>query len=183
MTSVTALPRRPALGFGMGHALTALVITVGVFEGLPARWMPVDLPAAVLIALHTASAVLLFRLHARARDVARVAALASLVVGLLLIAILAWTAAYLSGVYGPVGRGGAIIMALVAALAVPYLVALPAGELLWLGPSPARPQSAPTAKPVSKPPAKADAPETKADAARKDEEAGAPSGEEREGGG
>ena len=65
---------------------------------------------------------------------ARAAAFASLGLGLLLITLLAWSAAYLSGVYGPVGRGGAIILVLVIALAVPYLLAIPAGELLWLGP-------------------------------------------------
>jgi hypothetical protein len=102
--------------------------------GLPARWAPIDVIAGLLVVLHAGAGVLLIRRHDRAKDVARVAAVASLAAGLLLIAILAWTASYLSGIYGPVGRGGAIIMVLVIALAVPYLVALPAGELLWLGP-------------------------------------------------
>jgi hypothetical protein len=37
-------------------------------------------------------------------------------------------------VYGPVGKGGAALFALVCALALPYVVVLPAAELLWLGP-------------------------------------------------
>jgi hypothetical protein len=63
----------------------------------------------------------------------RVAAGALLVVGLALVAGLALTASYLIGIYGPVGRGGAIILVLVAALVLPYLVVLPLAELLWLG--------------------------------------------------
>jgi hypothetical protein len=47
---------------------------------------------------------------------------------------LALTASYLSGVYGPVGRGGAVILTLSAALALPYLVLLPVAQLVWLGP-------------------------------------------------
>jgi hypothetical protein len=35
-----------------------------------------------------------------------------------------------------VGKGGAIVLALVAALAVPYTVVLPAVELVWLRPGP-----------------------------------------------
>jgi len=43
------------------------------------------------------------------------------------------SASYLAGIYGPIGRGGAIIFVLVLALAIPYLVAIPALELVWLG--------------------------------------------------
>jgi hypothetical protein len=48
------------------------------------------------------------------------------------VATLALTASYLSGIYGPVGKGGALILVLVAALALPYLVVLPASQLVWL---------------------------------------------------
>ena len=48
--------------------------------------------------------------------------------------LLALTASWLAGIYGPVGAGGAAIMALVAALALPYLVVLPCVELVWLAP-------------------------------------------------
>ena len=63
---------------------------------------------------------------------AHLASIVVLVLGLALIATLAVTASYLSGIYGPVGRGGAIILILVAALALPYLVALPVSQLYWL---------------------------------------------------
>ena len=129
-----ALPRRGAIGFAIAHVTTAALLVVGVFMALPSRWTPVDASAALLIALHVAAGVALFVQSAHAAAIARISAFLSLGAGLLLIAIVSWTAAYLSGIYGPVGRGGAIIMTLVVALAVPYLVAIPAGELLWLGP-------------------------------------------------
>ena len=124
------------LGFGVAHVLTAALIVVGVFGGLPTRWLPIDAPALLLVVLHGAAAAALIGRHLIARTLAKVAAFASLGLGLLLIALLVGSASYLSGVYGPVGRGGALIMVLVVALAVPYLVALPAGELLWLGKAP-----------------------------------------------
>ena len=134
MSSGARGPSRGAsLAFALGHLATAGVVGAGVFGGLPTRWAPVDMPAAALVVLHAAASVSLVR--GRPVVLARVAAWASLAVGLALIAILAWTATYLSTIYGPVGKGGALIMALVIALALPYLVALPAGELVWLGPA------------------------------------------------
>jgi hypothetical protein len=56
----------------------------------------------------------------------------ALALGLALVTWLALTASWLSGVYGPVGRGGALLLAFVAALALPYLVVLPAVQLVWL---------------------------------------------------
>ena len=64
---------------------------------------------------------------------ARAASLVALVLGLALVTALALSASYLGGIYGAIGRGGALILVLVAALAVPYLVAFPAAQLLWLG--------------------------------------------------
>jgi hypothetical protein len=66
--------------------------------------------------------------------VARVASTVTLVLGLLLVGTLAVTVSYLRGIYGPVGRGGALILTLVTALVLPYLVVLPAVQLVWLGP-------------------------------------------------
>jgi hypothetical protein len=48
------------------------------------------------------------------------------------VTVLAVTASWLSGVYGPVGAGGAVVLVLVAALALPYLVVLPVVQLVWL---------------------------------------------------
>lgn len=119
--------------FGAADLIAALVIGVGVFAGLPARWSPVDVPAAILVGLLGASGVLLVLGHPRALIVARIAAYVALAAGLVLVLLLALSASWLSGVYGPVGRGGALLLGLVAALVVPYLVFLPSAQLLWLG--------------------------------------------------
>jgi hypothetical protein len=124
--------RGASFAFGALNLSCAALIGVGVFVGLPARYAPVDAASLVLIALLVVSGV---GLVARARwgaGMARLAAATSLMLGLLGVAMLAVSASYLMGIYGPVGRGGALLLTLVAALVVPYLVALPAVELAWL---------------------------------------------------
>ena len=134
-------------GFGLADLASAALIYLGVFQGLPSRWWPIDLPAAVVIALFAAAGVGLLGQTSWAPKVAWLASAVSLVLGVLLVATLALTASFLAGIYGPVGRGGALILALVAALAVPYLVVLPAAQLVWLGPFRRAPSPAPAATP------------------------------------
>jgi len=144
----TAKGQRAAMAFGAVDIASAILIYVGVFEGLPARYWLVDGGAALLIALLTAAGAGLVANTPWARRAALAASVASLVIGLLLVGTLALTASYLSGIYGPVGRGGALILGLLAALALPYLVAIPLAQLAWLGrlrpsiPPPAPPAAA-----------------------------------------
>jgi hypothetical protein len=126
--------RRTAVVFGFAHLITAAVLVLGVFVGLPSRWMPVDVPASGLTLLQLASAIGLLAGARWAVSVSRVAATFGLLVGLSLVTALAVTATWLSSIYGPVGKGGAIVLTLVAALALPYLVVLPVLELVWLRP-------------------------------------------------
>ena len=49
--------------------------------------------------------------------------------GALLCTALAFTSAHISGLYGPVGMGGALLLGAVALLLVPYLVLVPALQL------------------------------------------------------
>ena len=119
--------------FGAIDLGAAAVVALGVFAGLPSRWWPIDVGAVVLIVLLGAAGIGLLARTSWAARVARIASIVTLVAGLALIATLAVTASYLSGIYGPVGRGGGIILLLVAALALPYLVALPVSQLYWLG--------------------------------------------------
>jgi hypothetical protein len=121
-------------GFGMADVASAALVYLGVFQGLPSRWWPVDVPAAMVVALFAAAGFGLLGHASWAPRVAWVASALSLVLGILLVATLALTASFLSGVYGPVGRGGALILTLAAALALPYLIVLPAAQLVWLGP-------------------------------------------------
>lgn len=145
----TAKTRSAAIAFGAIDIVSAVLVFVGVFEGLPERYWIVDCGAALLIALFAAAGAGLLADTPWARRAALAASIASLVLGLLLVTTLALTASYLSGIYGPVGRGGALILGLIAALALPYLVAVPLAQLGWLGRW-RTPRAAPTA-PVAAP--------------------------------
>jgi hypothetical protein len=126
------MPRRAALAFGTADLARAAIIAVGVFAGLPSRWVPVDAVALVLVALDLSAGIGLLAGTSWASRAARLGSATMLAVGLALITVLAVTASWLSGVYGPVGFGGAVLAVLVAALALPYLVVLPVVQLLWL---------------------------------------------------
>ena len=54
------------------------------------------------------------------------------VAGAATVTTLASTAGYLAGLYGPVGRGGALILGVVALLVLPYLVLLPLAQVYVL---------------------------------------------------
>ena len=120
--------------FGAIDLVAALVVGLGVFVALPARWWVVDVPAAIVVVLLGAAGVGLVGRFSWGERVARAASMVTLGLGLALVATLVVSASYLAGIYGPVGQGGALILVLVAALALPYLVALPTFQLLWLGP-------------------------------------------------
>lgn len=118
--------------FGVANVVAACVVVVGIFFGLPARWWPVDVSGALVA---TGFAVAGGGLLARARwapRLAKVVAIAVLIAGLVLVICLATAVGWLSAIHGPVGRGGTIVVVLVVALVVPYLVVLPAAELVWL---------------------------------------------------
>ena len=120
--------------FGTLDFVSSFVVALGVFAGLPSRWWVVDVPAVLVAALFVTAGVGLWTRAPWGERAARFASAVALGLGLLLVTTLAFTASYLSGIYGPVGRGGAVILVLVAALALAYHVALPAAQLLWLGP-------------------------------------------------
>jgi hypothetical protein len=126
--------RRSTLFFGAAHVATAAVVALGVFAGLPSRWWPVDAAAVLLVVTQGAAGAGLFASAPWAPRIARVAAIVALALGLFAVTVLAVTASWLSGIYGPVGKGGAIVLALVAALVLPYLVVLPVAELAVLQP-------------------------------------------------
>ena len=130
---VTQRGKLAQVGFGVVNLVSAVLVGLGVFVGLPTRYWLIDVPAVVVIVLLGAAGGGLLGRRAWGASVARVASIVTLVLGLLLVGTLAVTVSYLRGIYGPVGRGGALILTLVAALALPYLVVLPAVQLVWLG--------------------------------------------------
>jgi len=132
---VCAMPTRTErLFFGVADLLAGALVAVGVFAGLPARWWPVDVGAGLLATLDVAAGVALLVGVRWAPRLVRVACAVSLALGLLTVTVGAITASWLAGVYGPIGSGGALILGLVAALVLPYAVALPLAQLVWLRP-------------------------------------------------
>lgn len=120
-----AASRRERKVFSALHLVTGAVVVVGVFMGLPVRWAPVDLVAGVLALALFVSGFGLFA-HARwAPRLARAVSWLTLAIGLSVTALLTLAASHVAGLYGPIGRGGALILVLVACLVVPYLVAIP----------------------------------------------------------
>lgn len=127
------MPKVSRISFGVTNLVLAAAVAYGVFRLLPSRWWPVDTGAAILVASMTASGIALLGNARVAPRLTKWAAALALVLGCSSFAALALTASWLTGVYGPVGKGGALILALVAALLVPYLIVLPAAELVWIG--------------------------------------------------
>lgn len=117
--------------FGVIDAVTALVVVLGVFGGLPVRWWPVDLAALVVTGGLAATATGLLSRARWGRAVGRITSAVLLVIGLGLVSALVLSAAYLRGVYGPVGAGGSLILVLVAALVIPYFVVFQASQWIW----------------------------------------------------
>jgi len=132
------MSRRACLVFGIADVVSALLLALGVFVGLPDRWWLVDTGGALLILALGAAGGGLIAGTKWAEQVARAASALALAVGLAFLGAVALAASYLSGIYRPVGKGGAIIFILVGAMMVPYLVILPSLQLVWLGP-PRRP--------------------------------------------
>jgi hypothetical protein len=126
-------PEKSRVVFGTLDVVTATVLAIGVFIGLPARWLPLDAPAGLLVFLLAVAGIGLLLDASWSESLARVAIRVVLAFALLFFGFVASSISYLYGIYGAVGRGGATLFILIAALAIPYLFALPVTELLWLG--------------------------------------------------
>lgn len=120
--------------FGIADVFTATLVVVGVFAGLPARWFPIDLGAAVVATLLAVAGVGLLSGRDWARGVARIASFAVLAIALVAIFAIATGIAYLRAIHGPIGKGGSVVFTMVIALVAPYVLILPTIQLLWLGP-------------------------------------------------
>lgn len=112
--------------------LVATLLLIGIWAALPARYLPVDGLGTLLGSVYVVSAIGLLLGKTWARMLARIVSWAALVLGALAFSLLAMVAAHLSGLYGAVGDGGALLMGTVAALLLPYLVGFPLLQLAWL---------------------------------------------------
>jgi hypothetical protein len=118
--------------FAVGNALLAIVMLAGVFGGLGMRWWVVDVPSVCVAALLLLSSFGLARTTRWAAAALRACAILELVVGLLALAALGVSAAYLGSVHGELGRSGQMTFILGITLLLPYLIVYPSVQLLWL---------------------------------------------------
>lgn len=125
--------RRGRVFFGVLNLLVAALVGWAVARALPLRWWPVDVGGAIVALALGASGLALLLKHRWAEVVTGAASFLVLALGMALFTMLVMTAGWLGGVYGPVGKAGATVFGLVAILALPYLVVLPAVELAWVG--------------------------------------------------
>ena len=114
------------------QASLGLLLLGGVWMALPARWWPVDIAGSLLAALFLAGAAGLLLRRRPGRLLSLVANWLALLTGMVGVSALCFTAAHLWGLYGPVGSGGALLMVSVALLVLPYLIVLPALQLVLL---------------------------------------------------
>ena len=110
----------------------ALLLLGGIWIALPARWRPVDIIGTGLAAAFALGALGLGLQQRWGRLISLAACWLTLLGGMVAVTALFLTAAHLSGLYGPVGAGGALLMVSVAALVLPYLIALPVLQLVLL---------------------------------------------------
>lgn len=119
----------PRLLLIASYTVLCVMLGVGIWAALPARWLPVDaIGTALCLGCGAAAASLALGLPLADR-LSRAVSWALLGCGAAATSALAWTAAHLAGLYGPVGAGGALLMAAVGALVAPYLLGLPALQL------------------------------------------------------
>lgn len=130
--SETLTPRARHPWLGGADLLVGALVLGGVWVALPARWWPVDVVGTLLGAAFVVTGVGLLVGAPWSERAGVFTGRVALAVGLALVTLLAVTASHLAGLYGPVGRGGALILAVVGLLVVPYLVLLPVAQLVTL---------------------------------------------------
>lgn len=120
------------LTFGILNLLVALILTCGVFVVVQPRFWALDVPLALIACAQLVSGVaLLLRLPWALRALS-VAAWAAFGLGLLVISLIILSMVFLRGILGDYGVAALAVSGLIVALLVPYLLVLPAVELLWL---------------------------------------------------
>jgi hypothetical protein len=129
---MNGLSNAARLTFGSSNLVVALILLGGVFVVVQPRFWGFDVPLALIALLQLSSgAALLLRSPWAARAL-RVSAWVSLALGLLVISLIVLSMVFLRGILGDYGVAAIAVSGLIVALLVPYLLVLPALELLWL---------------------------------------------------
>ena len=123
---------RVRIAFGVSNAVAAVVLGVGVFVVVQPRFWALDVPAAAIGLVQLVSAVGLLAKLPWVMRALQVAAWVSFVLGLLTVSLIVLSMVFLRGIHGDYGVAALAVSGLIIALLVPYVVVLPALELLWL---------------------------------------------------
>jgi len=132
MTADATARPRSARVLAVVDLVVAVLVLAAIWGALPARWWPVDVLGTLLALVLGAGGVGLWLGTRWGTRLALAGGVTVLAAGLLLTTALAWTAAHVAGLYGPVGGGGAVLLFTIAALLLPYLVILPAAQIVLL---------------------------------------------------
>ena len=122
----------PRIAIAVAQGVIGLLLLLGIWLGLPARWWPVDVLGTALGAAALVAAALVALGKPFGLRWASYVVWAELALGTLTVTLLCTSMAQLAGSYGPVGSGGALLMGTILALILPYLVGLPALQLRWI---------------------------------------------------
>lgn len=125
-------PNRRHRLIASSNVFVGALALIGIWLGLPARWLPVDLLGSAWALALLVGGVGLWRGGSWALPFSRRIAAVSMLLGTVLCAALAFTAGELAGLYGPVGMGGAAILGVALLLLFPYFVVMPGAQLYWL---------------------------------------------------
>ncbi len=131
---------RAPVTFGVLNGVAGVVLLVGVFVLAQPRFWGLDVPALLIAAVQLTSAVALLARLPWALRALTVAAWVSFVLGLAIVFLIVVTMVFLRGIHGDYGLAALAVSGLVVALLVPYIVVLPALQLLWLGKQRAEPK-------------------------------------------
>jgi len=126
--------------FGVLNGVAGVVLLVSAFVLAQPRFWALDAPALLIAVVQLTSAVALLGKLRWARRALTVAAWLSFVLGLAIVFLIVVTMVFLRGIHGDYGVAALAVSGLVVALLVPYIVVLPALELLWLGKQRAEPK-------------------------------------------
>jgi hypothetical protein len=132
---------RVRVTFGVLCALVAAIWLIGVFGLVRPRFWLLDVPAALLAIANASSAVGLLARRSWGLRALSLTAWVSFVGGLLIVSLVVLTMVFLRGIHGEDGVAAVGLAALIVALLVPYTLALPALQLLWLKREQARVES------------------------------------------
>ncbi|MBI5503075.1 MAG: hypothetical protein HY907_22710 [Deltaproteobacteria bacterium] len=142
MDNGNEVSRTVRIGLGSGHVALGVGLGLVLWLALPARYLPVDVPVALIALLLVVSGGALLGSVRQGPLLMRVSSALTLVVGLALLTGLLWSAVYLKGVYGDLGRGASAFFKLIAFTILPYLVIYPGVALFVLRPTPPAPAAA-----------------------------------------